>query len=357
MNSLHIVNPGMMTVQDLGRPNWAAYGVPQGGAMDSFALQAANLLVGNPPTAAALEITGGGAEIEFLHAAAMAVAGADFEPKLNGQPVPLWQSMTVRPGARLTFGARRWGARSYLAILGGIDVPVILDSRSTFLPSRFGGFEGRMLQMGDTVPVGANHLDLEYAAGRRWPWDTASFAPSFYSANATAPATVPARSLATTPVIVRVLAGPHAALLGANAADVLQRLIAQPYRVALTSNRMGYRLEAISNEPVARPILQHHISLPSLGVVPGAIQVPPDGAPIALMMDAQTTGGYPIVANIVKVDLSVVAQLLPGDTMQITLAQEAEAIAAFRYMCEALQPATLAPPLDEEGIWMAAYAR
>lgn len=323
MSHLRIVNPGgMMTVQDLGRLGWDAYGVPAGGAMDSFALQAANVLVGNAANAGALEITGSGAEIEFLQATLVAVAGADFGPSLNRIPILTWQATFVRAGMQLSFAMRRLGARSYLAVMGGIDVPQVLGSRSTYLPSQFGGWHGRPLHMGDELSTDLG-FDSARLAGRQWP-----------------PNARPGYALAPT---LRFLPGPHAHLF---AADMLPTLTQQPFKLALTSNRMGYRLEGIK--------FSHSLSLPSLGVLPGAIQMPPDGMPILLMRDAQTTGGYPIVANVIQADLPVAAQLLPGDTIRFKLVREFEAVAAYRTMLEWLHSPRLG--LEDEGIWLAANA-
>ena len=326
MSHLRIVNAGaVMTVQDIGRPGWEAYGVPSSGAMDGFALQAANLLVGNPTGAAALEITGSGAEIEFLQPTLVAITGADFQPSLNRERMSTWQATFVRAGMGLSFGARRSGARSYLAVMGGIDVPLVLGSRSTYLPSQFGGLRGRPLQMGDELSVGAG-FDMARLAGRQWPLEVR---PDY----------------AAEPQL-RLLPGPHVDLF---TADVLQALVKQSFKLALSSNRMGYRLEG-SRFP-------HVLSVPSLGVVPGAVQMPPDGMPILLMMDAQTTGGYPIVANVIQADLSVAAQLLPGDTMQFTLTHPFEAVTAYRTLKACLQSFKLSQMREDDGVWLAANAR
>jgi len=326
MSQLQILNPGaVMTVQDLGRPGWEAYGVPRGGAMDPFALQASNVLVGNTFDAAAIEITGGGAEIEFVQSTVVAITGADFEPRLNHAEMPLWQATFVRARARLSFGARRWGARSYLAVMGGIEIPLVLGSRSTYLPSRFGGLQGRPLQMDDVLSTGPGG-DMAHLAGRRWPMD--------------------ARPAYTLEPVLRLLPGPHEDLI---AKDVLANLIRQPFKLALTSNRMGYRLEGAT--------FPHATSLPSLGVLPGVIQIPPDGAPILLMMDAQTTGGYPIVANVIQADLPLAAQLLPGDTMRFTLISESDAVADYRTLNAWLRQCARELALEDDGIWLAANAR
>jgi biotin-dependent carboxylase-like uncharacterized protein len=289
---IEIIHPGpLATVQDLGRSGALIYGVPRGGAMDIFALQAANLLVGNPPDAAAIELTAGG-ELRFLAPSAFALAGADLAATLDGRPAPSWATAYAPAGARLRLAGRRggWGARAYLALAGGIDVPLVLGARGTSLSGGFGGLGGRALAKGDqlrALPAGPTSPEL---LARRWP-------------AAQRPAYGPQPSL-------RLIAGPHVGLLAAGA---LELLLAGDYQVSPTANRQGYRLEG--------PRLGHAgpTSIASLGVVPGVIQVPPDGQPILLMADAQTTGGYPIVGCVISADLPLAAQLLPGDRLRFAL--------------------------------------
>jgi biotin-dependent carboxylase-like uncharacterized protein len=258
--------------------------------MDIFALQAANLLLGNPPDAAAIELTAGG-ELRFLAPSAFALAGADLAATLDGRPTPLWATAYAPAGAQLRLAGRRgWGARVYLALAGGIDVPLVLGARGTSLSGGFGGHQGRALAKGDqlrALPAGPISPEL---LARRWP-------------AAQRPAYGPQPSL-------RLLAGPHVSLLAAGA---LELLLAGDYQVSATANRQGYRLEG--------PRLGHDgpTSIASLGVVPGVIQVPPDGLPILLMADAQTTGGYPIVGCVISADLPLAAQLLPGDRLRFAL--------------------------------------
>jgi biotin-dependent carboxylase-like uncharacterized protein len=303
-----IASGPLLTVQDLGRPAARRYGVPQGGAMDAFALAAANRLVGNSPGAAGLEITAGGAELAFARPTRLALAGADLGATLGGRPLPLWAAVLADAGARLRFAGRRgaWGARAYLAVAGGVDVPLVLGSRATDLGGGFGGLAGRPLRPGDTLAVGPAP-PAAASAGLRWP---AGQRPPYG----------PAPRL-------RLLPGPH---LDCFAEGALEALAAAALRVSVTSNRMGYRLEGVTL-PYARPC-----SLPSLGVVPGAVQVPPDGAPILLMADAQTTGGYPLVGAVASADLPLAAQLLPGDTLRLIPAGLDEALAARLALSEAL---------------------
>ncbi len=300
--ALEVVSPGLLTtIQDLGRPHAMRHGVPAGGAMDAFALQAANRLVGNPPDAAALEITAGGAIFVALASLVVAIAGADLGLHLDHRPAPLWMSFALRPGAQLAFMGRRhdWGARAYLAVAGGVAAPLVLGSRSTDLAGGFGGFEGRALQAGDVVR--ASTAAPGCAAGRVWRED---MRPAY--------CVWPA---------LRVLPGPHADRF---TPESIAALYGAPWRVGQQSNRIGYRLDG------PRLVQAQSFNPASLGALMGALQVPPDGRPILLMADAQTTGGYPIVGVVIRADLPLAAQLLPGDALRLAPALEDEAVAAWR---------------------------
>jgi biotin-dependent carboxylase-like uncharacterized protein len=283
------VNGGVLTtVQDLGRQTARRYGVPQSGALDPIALEVANRLLDNPPDAAGLEITAGGAVFEVLVPMVLALTGADLGAQLDDEPLPLWTAVFARPGTQLRVIGRQatWGARAYLAVAGGIAVPVVLGSRSTYLAGSFGGLDGRALRPGDVLHTVPGAQDLPRLAGRTWPPD--------------------ARPVYQDAPLLRVLPGPH---LDRFAADALDRLFSALFQISPSSNRMGYRLHG--------PAILYAApcSVPSLGVLPGVVQVPPDGMPILLMADAQTTGGYPIIGVVIGPDLPLAAQLLPGDRL------------------------------------------
>jgi biotin-dependent carboxylase-like uncharacterized protein len=299
----------LLTVQDLGRPSARRYGVPQGGAMDSFALVAANRLVGNQPGAACLEVTAGGAELRFTRPTLVALAGADLGASVDGRPLPLWSAERIDAGARVRLAGRsgRWGARAYLAIAGGIATAPVLGSRATDLGGGFGGLDGRRLAAGARLPLGSADPGALMAVGGRWP---EALRPPY----STAPK-------------LRLLPGPHLSCL---APDALVTLAAATLRVGAAANRMGYRLEGLRLEH-RRPC-----SLPSLGVIPGVIQVPPDGAPILLMADAQTTGGYPVLGTVIAADLPLAAQLLPGDELGFAPVELPAALEARREQKAAL---------------------
>lgn len=300
---LRVLNGGVLTtVQDQGRHATRRYGVPQSGALDPIALSLANRLLDNPPETAALEITVGGAVFEVLAPTLLAITGGDLGALLDDEPLPLWTAVFVRPGAQIRFLGRQqaWGARAYLAIAGGFDLPPLLGSRSTYLAGGFGGFAGRALRPGDVL---ASHVqpDSLPLAGRICP--------------------IAARPPYAAEPMLRLLPGPH---LDRFAADALDLLLSQPFTINASANRMGYRLDG--------PALRYAgpCSLPSLGVLPGVMQVPPDGSPILLMADAQTTGGYPIISVVIEPDLSLAAQLLPGDRLCFRQTTPDEALAARR---------------------------
>lgn len=309
-----IHSPGIYaTVQDLGRPHLAHLGVPQAGAMDSFAAQAANLLVGNPPDEAVIEFVGSGGLVEFDAPGVFAITGAGASAQVGGNALPGWMSARARAGALVSVNAR---ARACLAVAGGLDAPRLLGSRSVYAPAGMGA----PLSAGDTLRVKAPsaQMDLARLAGR-W-WDETCRPP--YAARPT----------------LRVLPSPHARHFAPGALD---GLCGASWRVSATSNRMGLRLEGSPLGFAGEP------SLPSLGVFAGALQVPPDGQPILLMADAQTTGGYPIVAVVAQADLPLAAQLLPGDWVNFALIDSAQALAALRQTQRWLRVGVLANEGDE----------
>lgn len=306
-----MIKPGWCTtVQDLGRHGCQQYGVSVSGAMDRLALVIANRLVNNHDSAAGLEITIVGPEFLFEHDAVVAITGADLSPAVNGHSVPLWSTVAVPAGGRLTFGRRQSGARSYLAVAGGFDVPLLWGSRSTHLSTRTGGHDGRPLVADDGLQVfaGARGCDRTLLG--------AALATS-------------GRPIYTDSPTLRVLAGPQHV-----SAETLSILTATAYRLTNQSDRMGYRLEG---EPI--PYVSAHPRI-SDGVTIGALQIPPDGQPILLMADRPTTGGYPKVATVICADLPQAAQLQPGDTVNFrtTTLPEAEAALAnqWRQINEAL---------------------
>ena len=293
--SVRIARPGLLTtVQDLGRRGWQRHGIVVGGAMDTAALRIANLLVGNPQRAAALEVTLLGPTLEFRDDHLFALAGGDLGAQLNGEPIPSWRPCAAATGSVLSFAGLRTGCRAYVAFAGGIDVPEVLGSCSTDLRAGIGGFEGRGLAAGDVLSIGP-----PAATARRWLTDLMAHERCAADWGAG-----PSLLLPHSPEpVVRVLRGlEHDGF----SEESRRALFESTFRVSPQSDRMGYRLEG------PRLTLDRPLELLSSPVVQGTMQVPPGGNPIVLMADRQTVGGYPRIAQVITVDLSVLAQAVPG---------------------------------------------
>ena len=277
----------LTTVQDSGRRGHQHEGVPECGAMDWHAARLANLLVGNDERCAVLEATLGGPSIVIEQDSLIAVTGADFRVRLEDVDVGRWRAIPVRAGRTLELGAAIDGCRAYVAFAGGIAVPEVLGSRSTYLPPGFGGHEGRALRTGDRLALGA-----------------AGAGPSSMISRSLAPSLVPRYSTS-----LRVIRGRDGDGLTAAARERFWR---DTFTVSAQSDRMGYRLDGTPLEMSARG------DVLSAGVSMGTIQLPPNGTPILLMADRQTTGGYPVLGHVATVDLGSAAQLRPGDAVRFT---------------------------------------
>ena len=277
---LTVLAPGpLATVQDAGRFGWAAIGVPTSGAADRASADLANRLVGNRPEAAVLEVTAGGLRLRAERTVLVAVTGAPVPLAVADRAVPLDAPVTVPAGGALTLGTPRVGLRSYVAVRGGVDVPPVLGSRST---DTLSGLGPSPLAAGDRLPVGT-------LAGEEPVVDVAAVRP---------PAADP---------VLRVLPGPRRGWLVPAAWEALTT---QPWTVTADSNRVGLRL---AGPRLARA---RDDELPSEGLVPGALQVPPDGAPVLFLADHPVTGGYPVLAVVTTGDLPAAAQLRPGDVVR-----------------------------------------
>lgn len=297
--ALLVREPGLRTtIQDFGRPGFQRFGVPVSGALDPMALEAANLVAGNPPGAAALEVAVTGPLVEVAaESVRIAVAGPDLRIEVAGRaPVPALVSTTLARGERARIVASRDCAVGYVAIAGGIDVAPVLGSRSTALRARLGGFEGRMLAAGDRLP-----LVLERAPG---------------GPERRAPSGAAGRLDLRRPDVLRVMLAEAG---GDFSAEALAGLVASAYRVAAAADRMGLRLDG-----PAVTALRRAEGL-SVGIAPGAIQIPGDGAPILLLADRQTTGGYPAAAHVVAADLAAAGRLRPGDPIRFVAVGTGEA--------------------------------
>lgn len=299
---IRVVEAGpLCTVQDAGRPGWQHLGIAVGGAADPLSHALANLLVGNPPGAAALEFTLRGPTLVFAEPCRVALCGAPFPVDLEGRAWPRWSPNIVTAGGRLRIGETPRGLRGYLAVAGAIQVADVLGSRSTDLRGGFGGFNGRPLRAGDELQVLAGAEIPDRGPGWRLPW------------NDPLPQGPAERPL-------RLIPGPHWELL---AADTQERLLAGTFTVDARSDRMGLRL---SGPPIQ---LAEPLEALSAGVATGTLQLPPEGGPILLLADRQTTGGYPRLGELASVDLPWAAQLRPGDPLRFCLCTVAEAQAAW----------------------------
>jgi biotin-dependent carboxylase-like uncharacterized protein len=301
--ALEVLDPGLLlTVQDGGRRGFEHLGVPRAGAADTRSSALANQLLGNSPSAAVLEATLVGPHLMALRDLAIAITGADLDPVVRSsrQTGVHGRLLRLAAGEVLEFqeaGDPDRGCRAYIAIVGGIDVPVVLGSRSTSLVGGFGGFDGRALRAGDTLAAGVASTS---SAREPLPGGAAS-------ENVQLALREP----------IRVLPGP--ASREADGDRRLGALVGTTWRVGLDSDRRGLRLEPALNEVFAAVAGPRDADRPSQGVVPGTIQLAPSGQPIILMPDAGTTGGYPVIAVVVSADLPTLGQFAPMAEVRFTL--------------------------------------
>lgn len=293
-----IVDPGLYTtVQDLGRYGYRSQGVPAGGAMDPASLQVGNLIAGNALNAPALECTAPGPAFRVVGEATVVVSGADLSATLDGADLDLWTRIMVRPGQTIRFGAPRRGMWAYITVAGGLDVPSVLGSASTYVPGGLGGIAGRRVQRGDVLGRGEG-------AGR--PRRTVG------------PGAI---ALPGDGLTVRVIAGPQEDWFSEDGRTAFLR---EPYRVSVHTDRAGMRLQG--------PVVTHRgrADILSDGLLPGAIQIPAGGQPIVIMPDGPTTGGYPKIGAVISADLRLVAQSRPGTVVRFARSTLDAAIEARR---------------------------
>ncbi len=309
--AIRVSAPGLATsVQDLGRPGYYHLGIPVSGGMDQLALRAANLLVGNDEGAAVLEAVFMGPELEFTEAATVAVAGADLPPRVDGDPRESWTSFPVKAGQVLSFDYLRAGARAYIAVAGGIDVPIVLGSRSTYTLGGLGGLGGRNLQAGDELRTGSasRRVDEGRAVSeklRRMPGRTAE---------------------------LRVVPGLYWHRITEASG---RRFFEDTWKVALEADRIGYRFrDGRSLEFVERAQPFGAGSDPSNIVDScypyGSIQVPGGTEPIVLHRDAVSGGGYFMVGTVISADMDLIGQLQPHTPTRFMSVGMEEALAARR---------------------------
>jgi antagonist of KipI len=286
MKVFQVLKPGLFaTVQDLGRYGCLKYGVPISGAMDTFSLFAANLLVANDPNDACLEITLIGPELQALTTTQIAITGGIASPKINGQSVPMWETLAMQEGDVISFGKTENGCRMYLSIRGGINTPLVLGSRSTYVRGGLGGI-GRQLITGDTIEgFEASSLEAKLIMPEE-------LVPQF-----------------TNHFVAHVILGPQEDMFTERG---IHTFLSNPYKVTPEADRMGYRLEGQTVEHKGKA------DIISDALLPGAVQVPKSGKPIVIMRDAQTTGGYPKIAVVISSDVSMLGQAKPNDTIEFS---------------------------------------
>lgn len=308
--AIQILHPGFLcSVQDEGRTGYEKFGVPASGPMDTFALIAANLLVGNRRGAAGIEFGVEGPRFIFNEDCVIAITGVGYRLFAQGRPMPLWTAVAVRRGWQVLLEKAPGGNWGYLAINGGITTDEVMGSRSTYLRGSFGGFQGRLLQAGDVLPTGRPAYSFIGLAGRQ----VHRHALPAYSENP----------------VLEVILGPQEERFPR---EGLEAFLSQPYKVSITSDRMGYRLEgAVIPHVDGADIL-------SDGMMFGSVQVPASGQPIVMMSEHPTTGGYTKIATVVSADLPVLAQCTPGKSeVRFTLTSVEAAQAKCRSLFRGLE--------------------
>jgi antagonist of KipI len=301
-----ILSPGLLTtVQDSGRYGFGRYGVPPSGALDSFSLRIANLLVGNPEHEAGLEITIMGLKLRVLTDLMIAVTGADLNPHINGNSLRMWCAHPIKKDDVLHFKTLRSGCRAYLSVRGGISLDPVLGSKSTNLVSGFGGYEGRALKTGDRL-----YTDLPDTRFRALERELDLNSIPRYSKD----------------WVMRVLLGPQEADFTDESKELF---LESPYTVSPESDRTGIRLSgpAVQRKPATKE------SIISEGVVAGSIQIPGDGQPIIILVET-VTGGYRKIATVISADLPLLGQMKPGDRVRFRAVSYEEALLALKRVDE-----------------------
>ena len=309
--AIKVASPGLSTtVQDLGRPGYYHIGIPLSGAMDRLALKTANLLVGNEEGAAALEAVFLGPELEFARDAMVAVTGADLPPKLNGAPREGWTSFAVKAGDVLAFDFLKAGARAYIAVSGGIDVPVVLGSRSTYTLGALGGHEGRKLQAGDVLPL------LPAGPGAR---EGRSVPPHL-------------RRMPEATTLLRMMPGLYDHRI---TPEATAHFFEDVWKVAPEADRIGYRFRGGRKLEFAERKQPFGAGSDPSNIVDacypyGSIQIPGGTEPIVLHRDAVSGGGYFMVGTVISADMDLIGQLQPNMKAQFVAVDMAGALAARR---------------------------
>ncbi|MGN1419516.1 MAG: biotin-dependent carboxyltransferase family protein [Acutalibacteraceae bacterium] len=303
---MKILSPGLLTtVQDEGRFGYMSSGFSPNGAMDTVSLKTANILAGNAPGEGALEMTMMGITAQFDGDAVIALTGADMEPMLDGEEMPMYAAVAVKKGSKLVMKAAKKGMRAYLAVAGGFDLPYVLGSMSTNLKCSVGGFEGRKLKAGDEIPLRqSTTLSL---IGRRKIKNETKY-PS--------------------EITLRVMLGPQDDYFTEKG---LETFLGTTYIVTDKSDRMGIRLDGEKIES------KNGVDIISDGIVTGSVQIPASGTPIIMMADRQTTGGYAKAATVISADLPIIAQARPGTKIHFSAVSAKEGEAAYKKQIKQLK--------------------
>jgi len=287
MQALEVLQPGAFTtVQDLGRYGYQKYGVSISGAMDRFALRVANLLVGNEEGEAAIEATVVGPKLKALKNLRIAITGGDLSPQANRKTVPMWRTLNIKEGEVISFGFPKSGCRAYIAVGGGIDLPLVMGSRSIHTRSNLGG-DGRPLMKGDVLGKMDSGAGIQEFRTYQMPENEIPVYGGQWN--------------------VRVILGPQNDYFTRKG---IHTFFTSEYEISPQADRMGYRLQG--------PRIEHRAGADILtdATPPGSIQVPGDGMPIILLADGQTTGGYSKIAVVTSVDQDLLAQAKPGDKLR-----------------------------------------
>lgn len=332
MMGIKFANGGFLTtIQDAGRTGFQESGVPVTGVMDTRSYKLANILVGNDETEAVLEVTLMGPMFEFTTDTIIAVTGGDLGPKLNGKDVPMYQAVHVKKGDSMSFMGIKSGSRAYVAFAGGLDIPLIMGSRSTHLKSKLGGLDGRKIGAGDEIGCLAPRTELPNFSVRR----------------------VEAEDFTASHVVLRVVMGPQDDCFTDKG---IATFLEHDYTLTNEADRMGLRFEG--------ELIEHKNGgdIITDGISFGAVQVPSHGQPILMMADHQTTGGYTKIASVISVDLPKAAQMKPGvkvrfEKITVEEAQElyVKELEAMKALCEKLNKIEVKlPAKEQEAIAMAA---
>lgn len=303
---INVLQAGLLTtVQDLGRYGFQRYGMVVSGAMDSLALRLGNMLLGNDENEAALECTMVGPRLLFEERQRIVLTGGDLSATLDGVSVPMWKPISVNPGAILAFGKAMRGCRCYICFGTGLGTETLMGSRSTYLRAKIGGWKGRALQKGDRIPF--RSLGGEESSDAGWRLGHIGY-PDMSKRS------------------IRVIEGPNYVQFDHKSRE---NFFNTSFLISNESDRMGYRLTSAALR------LKVPIELLSSAVTFGTIQVPPQGQPIVLMADHPTTGGYPVIGQVIEADLPLLAQLQPQDSIRferVTVA-DAQQILKERQQC------------------------